>query len=841
MSIWRGPVVPAARPASNQNRIDQVNHICTKPHEAAMLSRSNTRSGRKRISALLIALAASSALMPPLAAAEQDAPRQIRIAAQPLGKALLQLGEQTSLQIFYAQEIVDGLMASAVSGSLPPEEALARLLRGTPLTYRRNGDTITLSRQDSATQLDRITVTGQADDTVQVKGYVATWTTTGSKTATPILEMPQTVNVIGREEIEARGAQSIIEATRYTPGVIPTFGDSDSRGDTLQSRGFYLRHNYNGARLPYGAHSFAMLRMEPYGLERIEVLKGPTSMLYGQSTPGGLVNMVSKRPVAGSLREVQVQGGTHKRRQLGLDISERFGSDDQFGVRLTGLARDADGEVDYGYDKREFIAPSFQWKPSADTELLVFGHYQRDRTISDYAPLPAAGTHLPNPNGEFPTNRYPGEPDFDGYERKQAAVGYKFTHRFNDTWRVEQSGQWSRVEVDTTASPGYMLDPSQRFLSRVASHGKGDADTINLDTNLQAVFNTAGLEHTLLLGVDYLHIDNTYNFASGLYGTPLDLYDPQYGQPVPDLIPRIDYRQKREQVGGYFQDQIRYGRWFATLGGRYDRSSARTRNQLPAPSSATQTDTAFTGRVGLGYRFDMGLAPYVSYSTSFEPLDGSDYFGEMFKPMKGRQMEAGIKYQLPDGNSLVTLSAFELVQRNGLTPDERPGHTGFSVQTGEARLRGVELEAKASLNDNLDLVASYAYNQSKVTKANANAGGVSTEGNELVMVPRQQASLWLNYQFAQGPLQGLSAGAGTRYVGKSYGDAANTQRIAAHTLWDAALNYDFGPRSPALDGLSLRLTASNLADKRYVGYCQGPLQCYFGQGRVVLATLRYRW
>lgn len=806
-------------------------------------------SGYKRIymhkAALFVASIAVFALGPSLKPAQAQVTAAYSIPAGLLDTALSRFGAVSGVQLLYNSELTKGLRTSGISSSLSPQDALGQLLAGTGLTYRFTGlKSATITRMsepaaigsDGSTVLDTITIGGQGSGSGQTEGYIATHDVAATKTDTPLVEVPQAINVVTRDQIEAQGAQTVTEATRYTPGVVAAFGDSDSRNDVQQSRGFFVRYNYNGSRLPYGAYSSAFLRIEPYGLERIDVLKGPSSVMYGQNLPGGLINLSSKRPTETPLREVAIQGGSHGRLQGMFDFSGPIDPEGTLLYRLTGLSRSADGRVDFGYDKRNFIAPSLTWKPTDATSVTFFGHYQKDDTISDYVPLPAAGTLLPNPNGRLPASRYAGEPGFDGYEREQYSFGYNLRHEFENNWILRQNLQFNSVDADTTSSPAFLLDPTQRYLSRVASHGIAGADTFTVDTNLEGKVQTGAVEHQFLLGVDYLNLDDSYKFASNIYEGRFDLYDPVYGQPAPNLIPRIDYQMRRRQLGLYAQDQMRWNDWIVTAGLRHDWVDADSTSNVAGPYNADEK--AFTGRIGLTYLFDNGVAPYVSYSTSFDPVDGVSATGGALKPLEGEQIEAGIKYESPDGRTFLTFSTFYLDQENTTAPNPDPTGTGL-FQVGAARVQGLEIEVKSELADSLNLIASYAYTHSEITRANP--GQEALLGNQLVMVPDHQASLWLDYTLQDGPLAGLGLGGGLRYQGKSYGDAANEFKVGGQVLVDAALNYDFSRIDQRLKGLDLRITGTNLLNEEYVGYCQNALQCFYGQGRTINSTLKYKW
>jgi iron complex outermembrane receptor protein len=804
--------------------------------------RGNGRVYKWRAELLAASIAFCALPLMPISASAQTTV-EYAIPAGPLDAALSRFGATSGVQLLYNSSVTRGLRSPGVSGGLGVREALGQILAGTGLSHRFTGPnsaTITKVSEaagisgDGSTVLDTITIDGPGEGSTQ--GYIASRDIAATKTDTPLVEVPQAVNVVTRDQIEAQGSQTVMQATRYTPGVVASFGDSDSRNDVLQARGFSVRYNLNGSRLPYGAYSSAFLRIDPYGLERIDVLKGPSSVMYGQNLPGGLINLASKMPTETPLREVSIQGGNHDRLQGMFDFSGPIDPEGEFLYRLTGLARDAGGRVDFGYDQRAFIAPAFTWKPTDATSFTIFGHYQQDDTISDYMPLPAAGTLFSNPNGELPVDRYAGEPGHDGFDREQYSLGYKFQHEFDTGWTLRQNLQFNSVDVDSRASPAFMLDATQRYLSRVASRGLAAADSFTVDTTLTGSFDTGPVEHNVLAGLDYLYLDDSYSFASNLYGGLFDLYNPVYGAVPPALIPRFNYNMKRRQAGLYIQDQMRWDNWILTAGLRHDWVDAKSIHNLTGTFDIGQT--ALTGQAGLVYRFDNGFAPYISYSTSFDPIDNFSTTGGALKPLEGEQIEAGIKYESPDGRTFFTASAFHLNQKNITAPNPVPAGTGL-LQAGQARVRGLEFEAKTELTSAFSLIASYAYTDSVITKANAGTGYLL--GKELVMVPDHQASIWLDYKVEEGSLAGLGLGGGLRYQGKSFGDAVNDFEVGGQVLVDAALSYDFGKLDSSLEGLDLRVNATNLLNDKYVGWCQNALQCYYGQGRTVTATLKYRW
>nr|WP_246747807.1 TonB-dependent siderophore receptor [Methylobacterium sp. SD274] len=794
-------------------------------------------------------LVQASAFMP-----AQDAAIDFALPAMPLDEALAAYGAASGVQLIYDSSATRYLRSVAVVGRYDRAEGLRRLLAGTGLTPQFTAErSATLLRvvaqagivapdQAGAVALDMLEVSGE-NAIGPVHGYVARRSATATKTGTPILETPQAINVVGRKEIEDRQAQSVSQALLYTPGVMNQYG-TDVRYDWLYVRGFVPGRYLDGLRLPFGARGYSQPRVESYGLERVELLKGPSSGLYGQNSPGGLLNLVSKRPTATPLREIQLQTGSFGRAQAAFDLSGPIDPEGKILYRLTGLARTTGTQLDYLEEDRVFIAPSLTLRPDADTSLTILSQYLNIDSPGGGAPqgLPALGTLYANPKGRIPTKRFIGEPNYDRFKLQQGFIGYAFEHRFNDVWTVRQNLRYSHVDANTQRVQAIGLGADNSTLSRYAWAFPERSDLFNIDNQAEARFSTGPFAHTLLLGADYLREDARYDESQLRIVPSVDVFAPVYAGTVtrPPLGTRIT--QGRNQTGLYAQDEIRFGGFRLTVSGRQDWADAVTRTTNAATGALTrvkQDDAAFTGRVGLSYLLDGGLAPYISYATSFQPTAGTDRAGQPFAPTEGEQIEGGIKFQPPGTNLLMTGTVFDLTQKNVLTPD--PTDFRFNAQTGEARVRGVELEVKASLTESLDLIASYAAMNSEITKANANAAGASIIGNELPFVPQHQASAWLDYTFRTGDWAGLGLGAGVRYIGASVGDNANLYHIPVVTLVDAAVRYDFGYRYPALKGVDLAVNATNLFDKTYVSTCIAATGCFYGNRQTVLAKLRYRW
>lgn len=773
--------------------------------------------------------------------AQALAPRAFDIPAQPLGSALTAFGQQSGMQVSVDAVLVRDIRAPAVTGTMTPDAALARLIAGTGLNYRIvDSNTVTLQRaadgsDDTTLVLSTLVVEGDAAAESPYgpgDGFVAHRTMSGTKTNTPLVKTPQSISVVTREEMDAHAVQNVDQALRYTAGIVTESTGVDNRFDQIGGRGFTLDEYLDGTKLLFSSAGFAVPQVDPYLLERAEVVRGPSSVLYGQASPGGVLNLVSKRPTADQVNEVQIQGGNYAEKQAAFDIGGAVNEDETVLYRLTGLARNAETEVDHTEYERYLIAPAFTWRPSEDTDLTVLLSYQADPKAGFFNKLPAQGTALPNTAGEISTDFYAGEPDFDELDRKTASAGYAFEHRFSDLWTVRQNFRYLHMDSDFAAVfAGAALQPDGRTLPRQLYMSNEGLDNVTVDNQAQATFATGALGHTVLLGADYQwrRWDQVARFG---LAPSIDVFDPVYGQAL--TIPGVfaNQVQNQEQVGLYAQDQLDYGNWSLLLGGRWDYAESSIDNTLTDSETST-VDHAFTGRVGMSYQFDNGIAPYASYGESFQPTTGTDFSGDPFAPTTGNQYEIGVKYQPPGTNSLISAAVYQLTQQNVLTSD--PAHTQFSVQTGEVRSRGIEIEGKASLTNNLSLTASYAYVDPEVTKAND-----GTEGNSPVAVPNHLASTWADYTVTDGSFSGLGFGVGVRYRGASYGDSANTFKIDSATLFDAAIRYDLGALNDDLEGLQFSINGTNLFDKEYVARCQDN-GCYYGLRRTVLATLKYRW
>jgi len=794
--------------------------------------------------------------------------RRFAVPAGELGQALTTLAEQANLALAYDPVLTRGKHSGGLQGEFSTADAIARLLSSSGL------QAVALSGNRYRIELQPLGVVGtmelQATDINgahhsespigPVSGYVATRSLSATKTDTPLIETPQSISVVTRDQIRAQDAQSLNQVLRYSAAVIPeSRGATASRLDQMTIRGFSPATYLDGLRMPSSRD--ALPQEDAFDLERVEVLRGPASVLYGQSSPSGVVNMVSKRPLDTPFHEIGVQYGTFDKKRTTFDFSGPLDDQGQYSYRLLGLYDDADGQLEHTETRRQSIAPSFTWRPDEDTRLTLLGHYQRDPKAGSYGATPAYGSVLHSPTGrKIDVDFYDGDKDFEKSDREYYSLGYQFEHRFNDVWTVRQNARYLRSEgIYRSLYNASVLAADYRTMSRSTIATDVDIDAYTLDNQVQANFATGPLQHTLLFGADYQNTSTDTKSGSGR-GTSLDIFDPVYRHD--NAVPAFttDATQRNQQKGLYLQEQMKWEQWVLLMGGRYDwaESANSSLNLNSRVKTKTSQDTeAFTGRLGLVYLFDNGLAPYISYSESFEPQSGTGFGGSLFDPTEGKQYEVGIKYQPPGSNSFISVAAFDLRRTNVPTLDPDPTHlcngNRCQVQDGEVQSRGFEVEGKASLSDNLDITASYAYLDNKITRSNnttsfapgvtgvANGPNVPVQGTTTYAIPRHSASAWADYTIHDGDLKGLGFGGGVRYIGSSWGDAANTLKVPAYTVFDAAMHYDIGHINTATDNLRLAVNVTNLANKEYVATCYSYSWCWYGSQRTVQASATYQW
>ncbi|MEZ1322919.1 TonB-dependent siderophore receptor [Pseudomonas fluorescens] len=795
------------------------------------------------------ATAFSMALALPFSAHVQAEEVSFNIPAQSLASALQALGTQSNMQVLYSADDVQGLRSQPVSGRLSPSQALSQMLVGTGVMFTIQGNTVTVRARSSGNSLElgATNINGKAVESAYgpVDGYVATRSATGTKTDTPILEIPQTINVVTAEQVQTQGARNLTQALRYTPGLnVGGFTDRNAIADEITSRGFAPTPLYlDGAYLPYAGSLGGAPQIDPYTLERIEVLKGPSSVLYGQNQPGGIINMVSKRPTTEQRSQVKLGAGSYDRVNGAFDTSGPIDDQKEFTYRVIGVGKKGGQQVDHTHSERMLLAPSLTWTPNDDTSLTLLAQIQRDDGLEDYQALPMIGSLKRGPNGErIDREFFSGDTKYNDYKRDQYVFGYDFTHNFTEDLKYRSTARYTDVRDDYKGFylRSFVTDDAgvtdYTRANRVKLNWKQHNTAYTVDNNLEYKFNTGALEHTTLMGVDYRHFNRKYDGYNAYNVLPINLYGENNNYDTSSVTPQLDTKWDNtiRQTGVYLQDQIKLDKWILTIGGRQDWAEVENKDLL-ARTVEEKRDHKFTSRVGLTYVTDFGLAPYVSYSESFLPTLGTaapERGGKGFEPTEGQQYEVGVKYQ-PFDQTLITASVFQIKQKNVLTGDT--DYPQYQAQTGEVRSRGVELEVKSTF-DNIDVMAAASYLDSFYTK--------DTWGNKDNRSEAQapvSALVWANYHFTQASLNGLTFGAGARYTGRKPGDAANSFDVPSYVVYDTTVSYDMGKLSPSLRGVQTSLNVQNIFDREYISDCNYSFGCYYGQERVASVEVSYDW
>lgn len=788
-----------------------------------------------------------------------EASMNFSVPAQPLASALTQFGRQAKLQLSYKPDMVAGKISAGVMGSYTPTHALSILLSGTGIRGKYINESSIVLVQADTRALSAIKVEGQsnAEENAwsEVEGFVVLRSHAGNKTDTPIIETPQAISVVNSDLIQSRGSDSVNQSLRYTAGIHP-FANFDSTTDLYTIRGI---ESDNGIFLDGTQHRVNRFdsAIEPYGVERIEVIKGPSSVLYGANSPGGLINAVSKQPLGKKHGEVGVSIGSHQRKQVTADIGDTASSNQALSYRLTTLIRKSDTQVEHIQDDRKFFAPSLTWDISDKTSLTWLSYYQHDETDFAFG-APRVGSMISSAKGKFDDDLFIGEPDFNGTDRTHYSIGYMLNHAVSDDLSFRQNVRYfdssvKRKEMWDVNILGLRYDPGQTgVLYRLPLQREQNSHSLTIDNQLQLMVDGDRVQQKILVGVDYRKTDFDQAISTDLgillnpAKYPLDLYDPVYGVTPVDINTVYSTEDSdSKQLGLYAQNQLTINdNIIATLSGRQDRVSNTTKTgafstataslvKLPGQRSSSHQ---FSGRFGIAYLSETGLAPYYSYSESFLPVTGVDTNNHTLEPETGQQNEVGLKFQSETGNSFVTMAVFDLVRENVVSTNASGTET---TQIGEIRSQGFELEATASFDNGLNMTSAYTHTEARTKRSLRDY----EEGLTPVRIPEDTASVWLAYRPEMASIQGLSFGMGGRFTGRTY-DQSNHISIASYSVFDTAITYD-------VRQWAFSLNANNVFDRRYIAQCSSNIDtatglpqvtdCSFGQRRQVNLTAQYRW
>lgn len=782
--------------------------------------------------------------------AQTDATREFNIPAQALEDAVASFGLQAGRQISMDSQLGAGLSSQPVQGTYAPEEALNRLLQGTGLSYRTDGTTMVLEKapplpdlpparsqetvppspstaeaakpQQKPVKVPEILVKDVREKDDDTKSYVAEEATTATRTDTPIIQVPQSVEVVTRKVMDDQKAIRLDQALRNVSGMFQgnTLGN---RVDNFVCRGFPCAVFKNNLRneTEFQARTFR----ESANLQRIEVLKGPASVLYGRNQPGGVVNLLTKQPLADSHYSVESIFGSYGLFRPTIDLTGPLNEDKTVLYRLNVAYEKAESFRDFVDSERYFIAPVFTWKLSNRTSFTIEGEYLNDSRTFDSG-IVAVGQGP----ASIPISRFLGD-TFSNIKVRESRVGYVLQHQLNAQWTIESRFRADMINFQALGLQNGALQADNRTLNRTLFFSGLNQTSFYMRNDLIGKFKAASFDHSLLTGVEIgrEYVSNPFGFRA--FST-IDIYNPVYNQAL-GALPRQNPRQNfANSIGGYIEDQITLLENLKVLAGaRYDLFYQHSNVNGTETKAENQ---GFSPRVGITYQPIKPISVYANFTRSFIPtfaLLGAA--NNVFRPETGTQYEAGIKAEIVPGRLTSTLAFYRLVKRNVLTVD--PNNPLFQVQTGEQRSHGIELDVAANLLPGWNVIATYAYTDARITNDNTFA-----EMNRLQNVARNSGSLWTTYDIQTGTLQGVGGGVGLYAVGERAGDLANSFELPGYVRMDAALYYRI-PNIFTRTNMVAQLNIQNLLNQQYYAQAQTRTIIDPGAPFTVIGSLKFEF
>ena len=665
--------------------------------------------------------------------------------------------------------------------------------------------TVSVTPSDPIAQLSedesiQVVVTGeQIDDS-----YFVSNASTATRTDTPILDIPASIQVVPRQVLEDQQVIFLEDALNNVSGVTV----SNSFGNAAEN--FNIRGFNDSIVLLDGFRQFGGFGQslsETTNLERVEVLKGPASILYGEIQPGGVINLVTEQPLDEPFYEVRLQTGNREFFRPQLDFSGPLTSDRRLRYRLNAAYRSEDGFRDFDQDfDRFFVSPVVSWQIGDRTDLTVQFEY-----VDEELPLDNGLVPVGNSVADIPFDQSLDESN-NVVNNEFVNVGYRFEHRFSESWRVRNAFRYTDRDLLNIGAIPFGFDEAAGLLTRFAGQQDIDTQNYSLQTNVVGEFATGPVQHTLLVGVDLNRTDDQE--ITGLdFINPsiINIFDPVFGAfddtDFDNLTLARNNDSQTDRLGVYLQDQIDLiDNLILVAGFRYDTveqiSESGPTDFDPTFSETTQNDDAVTPRVGIVYQPTPNISLYGSYSQSFTPNLAMTATGDFLEPERGEGFEVGLRTELLDGDLLATLAYFNITRENIATPD--PNDVFSSVATGEQRSQGVELDIAGEILPGWNVIASYAFIDAEVTEDN-----VIPEGNHVFNTPEHSASLWTTYEIQESNLEGLGFGLGFNFVGGREGDLDNSFQLDPYFLTNAAIFY-------RRENMRFALNAKNLFDVDFI-------------------------
>jgi iron complex outermembrane receptor protein len=622
---------------------------------------------------------------------------------------------------------------------------------------------------------DELVITG-----VGRSSYFVPGSSTATKTDTPLLDIPGAVQIIPRQVLQDQRVIRVGDAVQNVSGI-SNLGQYQGYEDLIYIRGFQVS-TFQGSFFRDGVRSFIFGSPDLTNLERIEVLKGPASILFGQVEPGGIINLVTKQPLPTPYYFGQFGVGNFNTYEGAIDLSGSLDEEKTILYRLNTSYRTADSFRDFVEKKRFFLSPSLAFRLGANTTLTIDAEYIHDSVTYDTG-IVAIGNRPAN----IPIDRFLNEP-FSNFSKEEISVGYVFNHRFSQNWSLRNNFRFQRQNPDRYGPLPNVLDDLTGDLSRIEYWAGGYYENFFTDTNLIGKFFTGSVQHQLLVGFERSRTLEKPEFRFSNDYPSINIFNPVYARLRYPKEPEFLRDDVTYTTGIYLQDQIALlPNLKLLLGFRYDAFKQQRSTQfLPDPKEEfEQSDSDVTPRVGLVYQPTDRLSLYASYSRSFRPSFGASRNADnsVFKPETGEQFEVGVKARLTPG-LITTLAAYHLQKQNVSTADPNDPSGLFQVQTGEVTSKGIEFDVLGEILPGWNIIASASYIDARITRDN-----VLPVGNFLDNIPQWTASLWTTYEIPTGSLKGWGVGLGLYYVAERSGDLANTFQLPSYFRTDASLFY----------------------------------------------------
>ncbi|WP_332731848.1 TonB-dependent siderophore receptor [Pseudomonas sp. ESBL2] len=784
----------------------------------------------RALHAALLGLAVSTYALPSLAqplSADHNSPlKQWSIPAGPLAPALDRFAREAGISLSFDAQNVANRNTNGVQGALDTRTALSSLLRGTELQIEPQGPNAYLvipqpkptgPLELGATEDYRLApviinakVKASADD--DANSVVAKELWVGGKVATSILNTPASVSVVTNKEMQQRSVSTTEEALQYTPGVVSDYYGSDDRNDYFLIRGFQATTYRDGLTLS----SMRGVREDPYAYERIEILRGANSTLFGPADPGGSVNFVTKQPRFEKFGQGYVTYGSYDHAETGIDVGDALNDEQTLAGRFTAKMQNSDREYDHSQDDNRFVMGGLTWAPTDFTSATVVLDYLKTNSSPNSGGYPL--------DKEYDRSDFYGEPGYNFHDVERTSLSGNITHDFDNGFTLRSNLRYSELTDDFGYV--YLSDNASRVGTTIPRYVFGtdsDADQLNGNLMLQYDAQFEHIDSSTLVGVEYL--DSTTK-QSSVYGLApsIDIANPVFTGVPGGITPYTRKKNDATTNAVFLQQNLSFfDRVIATAGVRNDSMDLSSKEYIGGEQTEKDNFSETSYRAALTYIVNDEVSTYVSMVESVSPPQVG------VTPQTGKQYEVGIKYSPMGMDALFSAAVYDLTQENVTIAVVLPSGIIEQQTVGESRVRGLDLEAKAQVTQDISVIGAYSYMESEVLRGSLYDGS-SLKGNEFTTAPKHTASLWSYYDI---PGTDVSVGLGARYVGAYYMDAANTKKSDGTTLFDAALNYKIAK------GTDLALNVSNLFDEQHV--VGSGTANYYNPGREVTAKVSYSW